>query len=179
MGGFWHVVGHVSSGDGGTAGINGPIAYVANCLVINPSGSGIYTESHIANCTVYSAGSSGFRASTRNGIWRNLLAVNSASVGFLGNTSGLQALQNCASFNNTSGRLGNSAFIQDIDPIVLTVDPFQDAAGGDFRLNNLANGGAMVRQIPWPIPGLGQTGYSDGGAVGTIVRPSRLYAGAY
>ncbi len=34
--------------------------------------------------------------------------------------------------------------------IVLTADPFNGAAGGDFTLNNVAGGGALVRGAKWP-----------------------------
>lgn len=44
----------------------------------------------------------------------------------------------------TSGRI-LSADVQEFDPVVLTADPFTDAANGDFTLNSAAGGGALCK----------------------------------
>ena len=49
-------------------------------------------------------------------------------------------------FNNTTNRV-NFAAAEGDDTSSLTVNPFVDAAGGDFRLNNTAGGGAALRAV--------------------------------
>lgn len=53
------------------------------------------------------------------------------------------------------------------DNVELSADPFVDAAGGDYGLNNDAGGGATVREAGFQnsFPGASFTGYRDGGAV--------------
>lgn len=48
--------------------------------------------------------------------------------------------------------------------VTLTASPFADAASGDFRLNGVAGGGALVRSLALPhVDGI-NTDYLDGGA---------------
>lgn len=74
------------------------------------------------------------------------IACNNGGYGFDVATVGDDAtLQGCAGQNNTSGnyRAGTLA----LDFIELTADPFVDAAGGDFNLNDTEGGGALLRAI--------------------------------
>lgn len=45
----------------------------------------------------------------------------------------------------TSGRTNGLGDVPELDPIVLTANPFTDPANGDFSLNNAAGGGALCR----------------------------------
>lgn len=68
---------------------------------------------------------------------------------------------------NTSGARQN--FRTSTTDITLTADPFVDAANGNFALNNVSGGGALLRQLGWPsrIGPLGSAttaSYSDIGA---------------
>lgn len=68
---------------------------------------------------------------------------------------------------NTSGARQN--FRTGTGDITLTADPFTNAAAGDFSLNNVSGGGALLRQLGWPsrIGALGAAttaSYSDVGA---------------
>jgi len=75
---------------------------------------------------------------------------------------------NCAFYNNTSGKYQtanvNTANIR--GEIILTEDPFVDAANGDFRLNMKAGGGALLRGAGYPstFPGLTYAHRRDIGA---------------
>jgi hypothetical protein len=72
--------------------------------------------------------------------------------------------RNNAFKSNSSGpRLNLGAQTGDVD---LTADPFTNAAGGDFSLNNTAGGGALLRATGYPgvFPGGTTTGYLDIGA---------------
>lgn len=63
-----------------------------------------------------------------------------------------------AYYSNTSGPRSSyvGATSGDTDDIILTADPFVNAAGGDFRFNNNAGGGAELRGMGYPRswPGL-------------------------
>ena len=71
-------------------------------------------------------------------------------------------LINSASGGNASGRTGATLWL-DLNPILLTVDPFTNPSSSDFSLNNEVGGGALLRGMGMlPIE---QTGYPDVGAV--------------
>lgn len=55
-----------------------------------------------------------------------------------------------AFFNNTSGEITGIA--NGDNDITLTADPFIDAAGGDFNLNNVAGGGVALRTATVTLP---------------------------
>jgi hypothetical protein len=66
-----------------------------------------------------------------------------------------------AFYNNTSGARNNiNASPNDV---TLTADPFTNAAGADFTLNNTAGGGAACRVAGFPgvLPNLSGVGYAD------------------
>lgn len=99
----------------------------------------------------------------------NIFASNAVSAaGFgLNFASGLVPPSPDYDFNayltDTRNNCGSGA-----NDVTLTVDPFTNAAGGDFSLNNTAGGGASCRAagIPGGFPGLSTTtGYADIGAV--------------
>ena len=72
---------------------------------------------------------------------------------------------NCATYNNTSGA---SHFLDtNVGGVVLTADPFVNAAAGNFALNATAGGGAACRAagVLGVFPGALSTGYLDIGAV--------------
>lgn len=61
-------------------------------------------------------------------------------------TASLQVMmQNNAMGQLTSGRTSGLGDLPEIDPIILTADPFVDAANGDFRLNDAAGGGRLCK----------------------------------
>lgn len=83
---------------------------------------------------------------------------------YFGNTGGTrQNLDDAGTVNpvNASGPYTNTR------DVILTADPYVNAANGDFRLNNTAGGGAACRGAApgsaWP--GAAMTGYGDMGAV--------------
>ena len=94
-------------------------------------------------------------ANTGNGFdWRyykmqhayHCIACNNGGYGFDVVAVGDDAtLQGCAGRNNTSGnyRAGTLA----LDFVELSADPFVDAAGGDFNLNDTEGGGELLRAI--------------------------------
>ena len=88
---------------------------------------------------------------------------------------------NCASFSNglanilppTSGNVQSLWSVLTENHISLTVNPFIDSTNNDFRLNDTANGGALLRNAGLSIPSqslkrqVGPVLYASGGGSGT------------
>ncbi len=154
-----------------------------NCISVNNSGAssdgfGLASASNPAyanNCTAYGNGRHGFLMPTAAGvqaIYTNCLAVNHTAVGALGFASAAGTpdcvwIYNCAGFNNTLNKPAAWAAGNAPGFVTLTVNPFQNAAGGDFSLNNTTGGGAACRAagLPGAFPGVSTTGRQDIGAV--------------
>lgn len=123
------------------------------------------------NCTAYGC-TTGFSL-TGSDVMINCLSVGNSGYGYYVSSSGLfGTLLNCADYNNSSGRTQSPSQFVDINPITLTANPFTNASGDDFSLNNTAGGGAACRNAGWPgaFPGndgsyFATTGYADIGAV--------------
>jgi hypothetical protein len=71
---------------------------------------------------------------------------------------------NCAFGSNTSGNVEGTVTYQ-VGDITLTADPFVDNAGDDYRPNNTAGGGALLRGASSPWLGDYQTTQGDVGAL--------------
>lgn len=97
----------------------------------------------IASCFSYGNGRDGFRHTSIIGHFVNCHAEGNGGVGFNGSTLGL-FLVACGSYNNTGGR-SSGTLLGDAAPITLSASAFVNAASGDFRLNALAAGGALLR----------------------------------
>lgn len=125
----------------------GPSSVTVNqCVSYNNTTNGINSFQAInfvaTNCIIY--GNGGYGISNTYGasnVFDNAIAVN------------------CAFRNNTSGATLNIPTINNVNPITLTADPFVNAAAGNFALNAVAGGGALLR-------GLGYGTFPDGLTVG-------------
>jgi hypothetical protein len=67
-----------------------------------------------------------------------------------------------AFYLNTSGT--KNLFSVGPNDVTLSADPFIDAVGGDFGLNNVASGGALLKGIQRTFPGNNTTSYQSIGA---------------
>lgn len=134
------------------------------------------------NCVAYNCVNSGFQnrntATIASSSYINCIAYENGLYGWDFNVLSGCGLVNCASGENTSGRTdGNEAY--DIGAVTLTADPFTNATGGDFSLNNTAGGGALCRQLgigilgqtPGPSIGAVEFAISGGGFSGSIFQP--------
>jgi len=90
------------------------------------------------------------------------LAVNNGGYGFQTSLSEVGVLVNCAGFNNTSGNVYGAPILNE-GFLDLSADPFMDAAGHDYRPNNIAGGGAALRAAGVGVAS--QTNNEDIGAV--------------
>lgn len=126
--------------------------------------------SRYVNCTSYNSGRAGFYkdGSGNHSEYYNCLATNNGGFGFDTNNSSDNGvlLVNCAGYSNTSGNV-DGQILRSLGFVTLSADPFVDAAGGNFALNNTAGGGAACRAAGFPgaFPGGTTTGYLDIGAV--------------
>jgi len=123
---------------------------VVLCIADGNGGAGFYEASYGVQwlgCIAYGNTGNGFD-------WRNYkmqhayhcIACNNGGYGFdVAAVDNDATLQGCAGRNNTSGnyRAGTLA----LDFVELSADPFVDAAGGDFNLNDTEGGGALLRAI--------------------------------
>lgn len=151
-----------------------PVVWMS-CLSINNSGASSYGfggSSGITaiNCTAYGNGSHGFYFA---GGAVSMMTVNCLSVsngGYAFYMGGYNRfLKNCAYYNNTSGGIYDAGVGQVFNDgtIVLTGDPFTNAAGNDFSLNNTSGAGADLKNAGWPsvLPYGSTNNYPDIGAV--------------
>lgn len=163
---------------GFSAGANATISW---CLSINNSGAtsdGFQVASNqiVANCTAYGNGRHGFLVSNRSTKLFNCVSygnVNGFSDG--GNGYSQPLFYNCAAGGNiTADYVSPIGATQKVNVVTLTANPFTNAAGGDFSLNNTAGGGALLRGagIPGAFPAISTTGDLDIGAAQHAAAPS-------
>jgi hypothetical protein len=113
----------------------GSFTYLSHCTAANNGTHGLdlalYTMLvvDIENCIFYGNGGWGIRTETASKSWLYV--------------------QSCAYGSNTSGAAG-AAVVSENGAVTLTADPFTDAAGGDFSLNNAAGGGALLKGTGYP-----------------------------
>jgi hypothetical protein len=147
----------------------------ADNIVYNFQGPGIGLLNNNQNAAAlrnvaYGCNSSGFGgASTFLGTAENNVAWGNAVYGFdFGNSVATIAgkMLNNAAGNNTTANFRPPLATWNPSCITLTVDPFTNAAGGDFTPNNTAGGGALLRAAGFPTswPGLATTNNIDSGA---------------
>ncbi len=130
---------------------------ILECFSINNGGIGFNLPSvrgtNIIGCVAYKNASHGFYIS--NGysgsiLWSCIASTNGGS-GFYNCTENLFDNNQLFSYNNTSADTGNySTYNPSATTTVLASDPFVDAAGGNFTLNDTAGGGALLRGAAWP-----------------------------
>ena len=131
--------------------------------------------SNARNITVYGLSGTGGGVALSSGI-QNVVLANILSYG--NGTSGAGCNYADASATNVTGsRLINCAggggfAADDISPLIkenfitLTEDPFTDAAGGNFTLNDAAGGGALLKAAGFPTEFPGLTGIANSVDVG-------------
>lgn len=144
-------------------------------IVVYNGGTGL-----ISNCVLYGNGGNGVDIETYSYQLLNIqnnIFVNNGGYGL--NCSvvlypALPEFDGNAYYNNTSGArhwvddtsgIHASGAYTNVHDVTLTGDPFTNAAGGDFTLNNTAGAGAAARAVGFPgtLPIVTPTGYIDMG----------------
>jgi len=119
----------------------------------------------IVACVAYGNIGDGIRLTAARDIANTLILNNilvnnggyglNAAVGTTASNDRLKVVMDYNAFyNNTSG--ARNAISAGAHDVALTADPFTNAAGADFTLNNTAGGGAACRGAGYPgtLPGL-------------------------
>jgi hypothetical protein len=131
-------------------------------------GFNLISEGQMAiNCIAYGGTGIGFNNTTNgNQACYNCVAVNRGGLGFSGGSSSNVWLYNCAGFNNTGGNydITDPILVQNFK--VLSSNPFTNSAGGDFSLNALAGGGAMLKATA--LPSIFPNGTLNLGNIGAV-----------
>jgi hypothetical protein len=99
--------------------------------------------STLANCSAYNNGRDGFRTSGNSLTFINCVAETNVGNGFSA-TAITSFLFSCAAFGNGTN-FNLAAGNVSLNPITGTASFFNNAAAGDFSLNNAAGGGALLR----------------------------------
>jgi hypothetical protein len=130
--------------------------YAYGCIAYGNAGQGFAIPgSYVLNCVAYNNSSHGFylynlQSPASSTFAINCIAEANAAYGYDVNV-GMGQMINCASYNNTSGRKNNaSLWNADINPIIGSGSFFNNAAGGNFGLNNTAGAGALARAASFP-----------------------------
>ncbi len=174
----------VLMGNGGLAVIERNIFY--NITGASADGINDYYGSTIRNNTFYNVGRHGINSSntllSRRNVRGNILSTTGGYGIVLTTAAGAPALpyyDGNAFYSNTLGARSNMDDTGAINPInsvvpysnikdiILTGDPFINAAAGDFRLNANPGAGLACRAAspPKTWPGLAITAYTDMGAI--------------
>jgi hypothetical protein len=173
----------VTSRDNQNHGFSGAGTYVRCRSIRNKTGgtwSGFHnvgTTSRFSECHSHDNSGDGFNVNNfvHTVSFKNTMASKNAGKGWLvlqTRADGIKLLH-CAGFENGTGDYDNTRLIDTganktvYNFKALTVDPFINAAGDDFSLNNTPNGGAMLRDAGWPSSyrGLSTSNYPDIGGV--------------
>lgn len=156
------------------SGFSGNITNFSNCLSYGNTGASsdgfsLSGTCALTNCVAYGNGRSGFRfSSTARMLLWNCIAEGNATYGYDGSDgSSVIWMVNCASYNNSGGRL-NAAGLLTLDSGSITGSGsfFTNAASNDFSLNNTAGAGALCRATGYPatFPRGTTADYADVGA---------------
>lgn len=155
-----------------TCGVGFSIAtasiHLSRCLARGCTTDGFVTSAApvtFKNCTADDNGQYGFNlGSALTARCTNCLATNhdgGGDAGFFTAGTVLASLKNCAGYNNTTNASGT--FLRNQGFITVTVDPYINQAGGDFRPNRRANGGLLLMNAGVSV--YGQTDYKVIGAL--------------
>ena len=141
-------------------------------------GFGLYAGSAATGCGAWNNGSDGFytqyESAHIDGCWA---AKNTGGYGF--NVHDGVILVNCADWDNTSGKRPTGQLFADIGHQTLTGDPFENSGTDDFRPNDTAGAGALLRGNGGGIASqtnntdIGPVQHADpaGGGGGLLVHP--------
>lgn len=140
-------------------------AFVDRCLAYANTGDGFISSatSALSNCTSSGNGDDGFHTGTVRVALTN--CASTFNTGYAVNASSAQTMRllRFADYSNTAGRTNSAAFLDDSPVGTISADPWVAKASGDFRPNDTAGAGALLRGAALGV--FGQTDNQDVGAV--------------
>ena len=153
--------------------VGGSDTVFMNCLAFNNGGDGIEvgTRGQISNCISHGNTGHGFRGGGVSTYSVNCVSTDNGSYGF----NNFANVINCATRNNSLGAFNLVTF--ETSNIVLTADPYVNAASDDYRPNDTSGGGAELRGKAIADPGqvvttdIGGYQHSDPAAGGLLTHP--------
>jgi hypothetical protein len=171
--GFDAIAGSVSSCVAMSCGVGfsvtGSECTVSECIAHANSSDGFASTGTVSpifsQCTSDDNGGDGFDCASYT-ICQNCVATDNGGYGF--NTIANNRLLNCAAGvgsagnDNTSGAINATPHLH-VGQVTITANPYADGPNDDFRPNNTAGGGALLRSLG--IGPYGQTNNTDIGAV--------------
>lgn len=152
--------GCVSKNNAGFGFDDGSASNIIYCISYNNGNDGFLNPLAIINCVSYNNGGDGITSSTTDSFYSiiNCISVSNAGYGYDGNDIGSsnniepKFAANNAFYNNATGvTRGDPVLGASVEngiitnTIILTTDPFIDAANGNFELNNALGGGVLCK----------------------------------
>jgi hypothetical protein len=155
-------------------GTSGNAGTFTNCIAAGNTGAStdgfsFANYGSARNCVSYGNGRDGYRFTALNNAAYAVNCVAQANTGTGFNPSAAMDglyLYNCAAHGNGTNYSASLLTQQKVNCLTLTGDPFTNAAGQDFSLNNTAGAGASCRAagLLGAFPTIGTTGYQDIGS---------------
>lgn len=152
--------------------LSGGSSSASNCIAYANTGSGSHgflnvRTGSLERCVAHGNGGSGFREAFNADRVRlvECIAYGNSRYGTeLAISTNVRhcLFMRCGFGANTLGKNLNDPSTS-VAESTLTADPFTNAAGGDFSLNNTAGGGAVLRALNFTLPGISTTRYPFGG----------------
>lgn len=145
----------------------------SHCLALSCTGDGFSnndTNATFDHCVAYDCVDGFYRGSGNATKLVNCLSVGNSGFGFESDASAFSNATyrlGCAAYDNGGGD-SDGTFSDDYGFITLTADPFVNAAGEDFRLNDDVGGGLELQDSGFPsqFPGTSTANHSTVGAAG-------------
>jgi len=163
--------------------LTGDDVTISRCLAHANTGDGFTISSRVTvdRCTAQGNGGDGFQASANSTVFLSCLSVSNTGYGF--NTTASSMLWDCATHLNTTSPVNVTPFIN--GNTELSGDPFENQGADDFRPNNTAGAGAVLRAGAIGVPGqttnldIGAVQHEDpaGGGAASILGGGQLTAG--
>ena len=139
-----------------------------NCIAYNCTSYGFYqyydNGAYYSNCVAYGNGSDGFsfdHTGADDSQYLSCVSYGNTGYGFNSQTNPFSNIPLFNCFFDTVHNLTSSGYT------TLTANPFVNPSAGNFALNNVAGGGALVRGnvTPFVYPGGNTIGYNDSGGI--------------
>lgn len=127
--------------------------YVIGCLAHDCTTKGFGLSNNFLGvcCGAWNNTGDGFgNASAKDVTIQGCWSINNTGYGF--NVDSAVILHNCATYNNSSGKRPVGQLFDDIGHQTLTGDPFKNSGSDDFRPDNVANEGALLRGNGGGVP---------------------------
>lgn len=150
---------------------------VANTLFYNNTGDGATASGQgvAFNQDTFSGnGGDGGDSGTNRTSYLSCVSTYNSGYGYNASSATALRLLNCFSLTNTLGRTNSNPITEWSPNTNISVDPYVSKATGDFRPNNTAGGGALLRAFSLGVPG--QTNNQDAGAVQSSAPTTLIYS---